>query len=72
MIIFRLYSLEYVLKFVTAYIVYEKMSEFILSSALPIYGAKVSVIREHYLSILYGKQQKIAGATQCAFQFIHI
>ena len=38
-----------------------------LSSALSIYGAKVSVIREHYLLILYGKQQKITGATQGAF-----
>ena len=48
----RLYSLEYELKFEPAYIVYEKVSKFILSSALSIYEAKVSVIMEHYLLIL--------------------
>ena len=63
----RLYSLEYELKFEPAYIVYEKVSKFILSSAPSIYGATVSVIRERNLSIIYGRQPKIPGATQCVF-----
>ena len=58
---------SYVLKCGPAYIAYENVSKFILSSAPSIYGAKVSVIREQNLSIIYGKQPKIAGATQCAF-----